>query len=122
MCKRYVPLLKDGRTFGKHTTLEKGSINCRMSRRKAPGAAAQRRLLAALEVAFFDHYGLAYGEWDPDADEVSAARAAFEALCKLNILVVDGQVYLVTESHEISESGGERRWTVTTDDEGEPHE
>lgn len=116
-----MPLLKDGRTFSKHTTVDKGTVVCRMSRRKAPGAEAERRLLAALEAAFFEHYGLAYGEWDPDADEVSAARTAFDALRKLNVLVVDGQVYLVTDSREISESNGERQWTITTDDEGGPH-
>lgn len=117
-----MPLLKDGRTFSKHTTLEKGSRDCPMSRRKAAGPAAEQRLLKALEAAFFEHFGLAYKEWDPDADEVSAALAALRALRTINVLAVDGQVHLVTASHEVSESGGERQWTVTTDDEGGPDE
>lgn len=113
-----MPLLRDGRTFSKHTTLEKGFQDCPMSRRKAPSDAAERRLIEALEAAFFEYFGLSSNEWNPDADEASAARAALDALRAVNFLVVDGQVYLVTASHEVDESGGERQWRITTDDEG----
>jgi len=120
-CGRFVKILLDG-TFAKHTKLKDlRSGECPMSRHRPPTPEAAELLREVLRAAFWEHFGLAYEEWGPGQDDESTADAAIEALRTGSFLVVDGQIYLVTSSHEVSETAGERQWTITTNDEGDAY-
>jgi hypothetical protein len=122
VCVRYVPVLDSGQ-FSKHDRLARGNGGeCPMTRRRPAGPGAASALHEVLRVAFWEYFGLDSGEWGVDRDDDSAARAAVEALRTASFLVVDGQIYLVTHSSEENETAGERRWRITTHDEGESYE
>lgn len=97
------------------------SPRCPGSGQRPLGPSAEDVLREALAQAFFDYFALGSQEWGPDRDDESAADAALDTLRTLNFLVVDGAVHLVAAHDETHETAGERRWSITTRDEGEPY-
>lgn len=121
-CGRFVPVLNTG-AFSKHDRLaNRSGGECPMTHRRPASGGAAKKLHEALRVAFWDYFALDSQEWNVDRDDDSAATAALEALRTVSILIVEGQIFLVTHSSEESETAGERRWRITTQDEGEAYD